>query len=177
MAIDFILFFFCFSFISSRKFTILLEDFAIIILKGQNNIRIVHSSENLALFPDSLCHKSTQNGLLVWVVHIPAFFVLVMNTFRLQKFITSLCLFWINIMTIKTDNHFNAVFIRKFLNSLIEFDLFFRVVVLNFQHKIFAEIFMESFHKIFNRIVFPERYTSRSNKNVIWIQLKNEFWV
>ena len=120
--------------IKSGKFHIFTENRVVfcIIFKCQRDVCVVHCSLNLFSCKDSLLHKASHNFFVVGIVHIPPLFVFVFDVFCFKNVLSLLRLFWINVMTIKSNNHFNSIFFRQGKNSARDLLLPVCIVRLNF---------------------------------------------
>ena len=113
MIIDFEFFFRRLIRINRRQLTVSFKDFALIVLKIANQICVPHCLFDFICGDNTLFRKALTNSVVVWVIHIPAIFVIVMCTAGSKKFVAFNGLLRIYVVTVKADNHLNIVLFRK----------------------------------------------------------------
>ena len=142
MIIDFEFFFRCFIRVDGGELTVGFKDFALIVLKIANQVCVLHCFFDFICGDNTLFRKALTNSVVVWVIHIPTIFVIIMCAAGSKKLVTLNCLLGIYVVTVKADNHLNAVLFRKLQNANIQLFLLVCVMGLDFKHEVILEIVM-----------------------------------
>ena len=169
MIIDFEFFFRRLIRINRRQLTVSFKDFALIVLKIANQVCISHCFFDFICGDNTLFRKTQTNSIIIWVVHVPAIFVIIMCAAGSKKLVTLNCLLGIYVVTVEADNHLNAVLFRKLQYTSVQLLLLIGIVCLDFKHEVILEIVMQLADQLLDilRLIMPESNTGRCDKYIV----------